>query len=267
MIISVDSSERSGTRPRGRVPELVPSESRRVADALRAAILSGELPDGAKLPSQAELAREYRVTLDVARQAIVALRSERLIVTRHGSGSFVSRFPLIIRSSPDRLSADVWGSGRAIQDMDTDPRPRTVDVVVEEVQASRDVARELGLTEGQWVFSRSRRFVVDDRPVQLATSYLPLDIVRGTAVTYTDTGPGGTYARLAELGFAPARFTERITARAPHPIERSQLELPSGSGLVFQVIRVAFAASNRAVEMNRMVLDASAYELEYGFPA
>jgi GntR family transcriptional regulator len=244
------------------------SESRRIADDLRAAILNGEYADGDRLPSQSELARQYGVTIDIARQAIVTLRAERLIETRHGSGAFVSRFPLIVRSSPNRLSrSKTWGKGRAVQDADTEPRPRTVDVVVEEIRADEFVARALEVAPGTWVLSRSRRFVVDDRPVQLATSYLPLDIVRGTAVTYTDSGPGGIYARLAELGYAPASFTERVTARAPYPDERARLELPAGSGLVFEIHRNAYTKEKRCVELNLMVLDAAAYELEYAFRA
>jgi GntR family transcriptional regulator len=125
----------------------------------------------------------------------------------------------------------------------------------------------LEVAQGVWVLSRSRRFVVDDRPVQLATSFLPLDIVRGTAITYTDSGPGGIYARLAEPGYSPTNFTERITARAPYPDERARLELPAGSGLVFEIHRNAYAKEKRYVELNLMVLDAAAYELEYTFRA
>jgi GntR family transcriptional regulator len=174
----------------------------------------------------------------------------------------------ITRRAPERLSRAVtWGVGRAIQDADIEPRPRAVDVVVQEIRADGAVGRALSIPEGTWVLSRSRRFLVDDRPVQLATSYLPLDLVRGTAVTYTDAGPGGTYARLADLGHGPVRFTERIRARVPHPQERQRLEREAGSGLVFEVERLAFDEPGRVVEMSRMILDAAAYALEYDFPA
>jgi GntR family transcriptional regulator len=243
------------------------SAARRVADALRAAILAGELPDGARLPSLTELAAQHGVSADVARQAIARLRAERLVSTRQGAGAFVSRFALILRSSPGRLAGERWRSGRDIQDADTGPRPRTVDVTVTEA-VPPDFAREaLGTRAGRRVLARSRRFVVDGRPVQLSTSYMPLAIVRGTAAAYTDTGPGGLYARLGDLGHAPVRFTERVTARAPRPDEREALELPAAGALVFEVIRHAYDAADRCVEVNRMVLDAAVYELEYSFPA
>ncbi|ESU49845.1 GntR family regulatory protein [Streptomyces sp. HCCB10043] len=58
----------------------------------------------------------------------------------------------------------------------------------------------LGLDEGERVCVRSRRFVLDGKPVLLSTSYLPAPLVEASAITQPDTGPGGIYARLAELG-------------------------------------------------------------------
>ena len=56
---------------------------------------------------------------------------------------------------------------------------------------------------------------LDDKPVLLATSYLPASVVAGSAITREDTGPGGTYARLAELGYKPVHFREEIRSRMP----------------------------------------------------
>jgi GntR family transcriptional regulator len=243
------------------------SEANRVADQLRAAILSGELADGSRLPSLSELAAAHGVSLDVARQAVAALRAERLAETRHGAGTFVRRFALITRSSPGRVSRQRWGTGEAIQDHDTGPRLRTVGVAVNEVPAPEFAAAALGVQPGEPVMARSRRFLVEHRPVQLSTSYLPVDVVRGTAAAYTDTGPGGMYARLAELGHAPVRFTERVSARAPYPDERTALEMAGTGGLVFEIVRFAYTESGRCIEVNRMILDATAYELSYEFGA
>lgn len=203
---------------------------KQVADALRREIRSGELPAGSKLLSLPQLGRRYGVTPDVARQALAILRGEGLIETRQGAGAFVRSFTRITRTSPARLSRAQWGSGQAIQDHDTGPRWRTVDVVVAESPAPADVAEALGVEEGTAVLSRARRFLVDERPVQLATSYYPLALVQGTAITYTDTGPGGSYARLAEIGHEPVKFRERVEDRLPEGGERTDLALPAEGG-------------------------------------
>jgi GntR family transcriptional regulator len=237
-----------------------------LAATLRTAILAGEL--SGRLPSLRGLSIRYGVTIDVARGAIEVLRGEGLVSTRHGAGTYVRRFDRIRRSSPGRLSSTQWGAGRQIQDADTGTRPRTVDVIVDEAPAPDFVADALSVEPGTPVLTRARRFTVEDRCVQLATSFLPLDIVGGTRVAYTDVGPGGIYARLAELGHEPTRFVERLTARAPRPEEVERLGLTSSLGaLVVEITRVAYTAQDRCVEVNRMVLDATAYELEYHFSA
>lgn len=64
-----------------------------LAVALRAAIDSGEVPIGTKLPPQRDLAR----LLSVGRTTVVAaynlLRAESLIVMKQGAGTWVVRRP------------------------------------------------------------------------------------------------------------------------------------------------------------------------------
>lgn len=63
--------------------------SHQIASALRAAILTGKLPPGARLPSQPQLASHYQVARETVKRALEVLRNERLVVTRQGSGAFV----------------------------------------------------------------------------------------------------------------------------------------------------------------------------------
>lgn len=72
---------------------------------------------------------------------------------------------------------------------------------------------------------RSRRYLADGRPVETAVSYIPADIADGTRIAELDTGPGGIYARLEEIGHVLDRFTEEVSARMPTAAERRQLGL------------------------------------------
>lgn len=73
--------------------ELDPDDSKQasqqIADRVRAAILTGKLAPGDKLPSQPDLATHYGVARETVKRALDPLRAERLIVTRQGSGAFV----------------------------------------------------------------------------------------------------------------------------------------------------------------------------------
>ncbi|WBB90939.1 GntR family transcriptional regulator [Verrucosispora sp. WMMC514] len=227
---------------------------------------------GAKLPTLREfVANEEGVARGVAEKAIDRLRAEGLIESRRGSGSYVraSRIP---RTSPGRLSPKQWGHGLSIQAHDAANPPKAVDVEVGDVVPPTHVAEALGVPPGEVVLLRYRRYVRDRRSVQLATAYLPTELTRGTRIEHTDTGPGGTFARLDEQGFGPTRFVERVISRAPTPAEidgqegREGLGLRREGGLVFEITRFAYAG-DRCVEVSLMVLDAEAYELVYAFPA
>lgn len=74
---------RSGRgRGRGNLVEMVGVQ-------LRRAILDGEMRVGDKLPSEAELTRQYDVSRTVIREAIASLRADGLVEARHGVGVFV----------------------------------------------------------------------------------------------------------------------------------------------------------------------------------
>jgi DNA-binding GntR family transcriptional regulator len=62
---------------------------RQVADDLTADIRSGELPPGARLPSEVELAEIYGVARVTIRRAVAELRKDGLVVVVHGRGTFV----------------------------------------------------------------------------------------------------------------------------------------------------------------------------------
>jgi GntR family transcriptional regulator len=237
---------------------------RHVVNDLRALILSGELSPGARLPSVREIAERYSVPTGTAVRAVAELRAEGHVISRQGSGVYVRPFLAIPRSSPSRLARDRWAAGRSIQERDTGTRPRTADIEVGETPARDWVAGPLGMQTGAPVAYRRRRFVIGGRLVQMATSYLPVELARGTPIMHTNPGPGGMYARLAELGHEPEVFTEYLRARMPYPDERKRLELPDGTPII-EITRHAFQADGRCVEVNRMILDATAYVLDYTF--
>ncbi|MEV6728839.1 MULTISPECIES: UTRA domain-containing protein [unclassified Streptomyces] len=189
------------------------------------------------------------------------LRVEGQAEVREGSGVIVRRRGI------HRPAAGVRGAGRSVWEGDTEGRESAVEFLsVGDEPAPAAVSAVLGLAEGAPACVRRRRFLLDGKPVMLATSYLDAALVAGTPVTEPDSGPGGIYARLAELGHGPARFREEVRSRMPSPEETERLGLAAGTPVVL-VCRTAFASDGRAVEVNEMVLDASAYVLEYEFDA
>lgn len=63
--------------------------SQQIAHKLRAAILTGKLQPGERLPSQPDLATRYGVARETVKAALRVLQGDRLIISRQGSGSYV----------------------------------------------------------------------------------------------------------------------------------------------------------------------------------
>ncbi|MBJ6639398.1 GntR family transcriptional regulator [Streptomyces sp. DHE7-1] len=239
----------------------------RIADSLREAIQSGEYGPGDRLPGENELMATHGVARMTARQALSVLRDEGVAEARKGAGVFVRAFRPLRRRGIQRLSQQQWGSGRSIWSADIENRALEVDQVsVSEEAAPDHVSAVLELSDEDTVCVRRRRFVLDGKPVMFATSYLPTSLVAGSAITQEDTGPGGTYARLAELGYKPVHFREEIRSRMPAKDEASQLSVSAGTPVIL-ICRTAFADEGRPVEINEMTLDAASYVLEYDFDA
>jgi DNA-binding GntR family transcriptional regulator len=61
----------------------------RMADHLEARINAGDIPPGARLPGERDLAAEYQVAIGTARRAVQELRQRGLAVTLPAKGTFV----------------------------------------------------------------------------------------------------------------------------------------------------------------------------------
>lgn len=61
-----------------------------VADHIAARIEAGELPAGARLPGERDLAEEYGIALGTARRVVQELRDRELVTTLPAKGTFIN---------------------------------------------------------------------------------------------------------------------------------------------------------------------------------
>ncbi len=245
-----------------------PSPYRQIAGHLREAIRRGELAPGDKLPSETELIEHYHVARMTVRQAVAELRGEGLVVPEHGRGVFVRGRPPVRRLASDRFARRHRDAGKAafLAEAEGLGRPGVDEIQVSEGAPPDRVRELLNLSARTKAVTRSRRYLLDGKPVELATSYVPADIARGTKIGEVDSGPGGIYARLEEMGHRLAEFVEEVSVRMPAPDERRRLQLGAGIPVMI-VLRTAYDTTGRPVEVTDTIKAGPSYVLEYRFPA
>ncbi|MFI9006357.1 GntR family transcriptional regulator [Actinosynnema sp. NPDC053489] len=240
-----------------------------IAEELRREIDRGVYGPGERLPSGSELMSRFGVARQTVQNAIDQLRAEGLVLSAVGKGWFVSERKPIVRLARNRLSKAerTEGRGTFLSDAAAGRWTPAVTVKVGRERAREEVRSYLELDPARdpEVVVRDRVMRADGEVVQLAVSYLPAEIAGGTRLEEADTGPGGTYARLEEMGFGLTHFTEVVSARSPRPREAELLQVPFGFPVI-QVVRVAFAG-DRAVEVNFITLSSERYQLVYQIDA
>src|SRR5690606_32232703 len=178
---------------------------------------------------------------------------------------FVRPMPPVRRLASDRFARKHRDAGKAAFIAEADKagyQPGVDRIKVDRTAAPEPIAERLRLGPDDEVVVRDRRYLANGRPVEIATSYLPVEIVAGTPIEEPDPGPGGIYARLEDAGHTLARFSEEVGARMPTPDERSALAIGPGVP-VLTVVRTAYDTQDRAVEVCDTVKVAPAYLLEY----
>lgn len=242
------------------------SQYRQLADLLRDAIAAGDYQPGSALPSEPVLAERYGVSRPTVNRAISILRNEGVVRVERGRGTIVREIPVIHRQSTSRYQQTTREQSGSRGAFDAEIRglgmtPRS-DVEVGRVVPPPAVAEALGVAADKEVVVRKRHMYVNDVPVQLAPSYIPLDIADGTALEQQDSGPGGIISRFADLGHAQVRITESVRVRRGTDEEQSFLRLEDDEPVI-EILHIGWTADDRPVEVCVHSVPAYLWTLDY----
>ncbi|GAA2215096.1 hypothetical protein GCM10009850_105630 [Nonomuraea monospora] len=133
---------------------------------------------------------------------------------------------------------------------------------VGEIRATADVARDLNIEGDPQVVVRRRIVFLDGVPIELADSYYPASIARGTPLAQPGKIRGGAVRLLAELGHRARKVEETVSARPATVIERDLLELDANEW-VLVLRRVTRDHDGTPFESTVMTMVASGRELRY----
>jgi GntR family transcriptional regulator len=210
---------------------------RQIFLSLRNKIVDGEFPDGAFLPSEAELAASYEVSRITAKRVLNDLAQEGLAVRQRGRGTRV-RYQgggTIVSGSVQSLIDSLRANSRN--------RPRVL--ALEEVAAPADVALALGIAEGERVQRAVRVFSTDAAPYSHLTTYVPRAIAQ--AWSSDDWQALGLVSLLERAGVTVAFAEQVITATLADAALAEALDVSVGSPLL-RAVRTSFDVAERPVE-------------------
>jgi DNA-binding GntR family transcriptional regulator len=238
----------------------------RIADDLRRAIVDGDLPPGAKLPSRHELARQYDVSDRVGMEAVRLLIAEGFVEAKSGSGSYVRRRPEMQRLTRSWYTHRHGGSPfRAA--MAAAGKPGSWKCSSERAAMTPAIAQRLEASPGDPAVRSIYTFLADDEPVMLSTSWEPLALTQGTPVMLPEEGPHagrGVVERMAVIGQAITYAEEAVSARPVLAAEAERLHIRPGA-LVLTIART-YRTDERPIEAADIVIPVERYSLVYEVP-
>lgn len=141
---------------------------KRVADALREQITSGQLAPGARLISEVALAQRLEISRPTLREATRILAREGFIDIKHGVGAFVADEQRLIWSRLDSI--------RSFTDLirSVGGKPGDRRVTLQQSPVPDDVAEAMEIAPQTPVCLIKRVRLIDGAPLAVANEYIPL---------------------------------------------------------------------------------------------
>lgn len=241
-----------------------------LAADIRRQIVSGDLLPGARLPARHELAAQHGVAEGVAREAIRQLAQEGLVVSKSGAGVFVRERPAVRRIPRswhrERRAGSPFAAAMLEQGRRGGWRYESATI-----RASEQVRARLALDEPEGdlpdVMHTRYVFMGDDDPWQLADSYEPLNITKGTIIALPEDGPlagCGVTHRMAEIGVVVDGWNEDVGARLALPDEAKVLGIAPGS--IVLTSERTYYVDGQPVEVADIVIPAETSRLGFSGP-
>jgi GntR family transcriptional regulator len=215
----------------------------------------GAWKPGDRVPGDLELCSELGISRTTIRQALAEMAHEGWVVRERGRGTFVAP-PKLTESAVERLSG-------FFEDMVALGYPPVSQVLHQEDRpADEQIAARLNVRPGTRIVEIERLRFVEDEPVVLTTTYLPLALAPGLATA--DLTRRSLYEYLeTECGLTLARGQRTIEAVAADARQARLLRIRKGAPLVY-LQSVSYLADGRPIEYYRALHrgDRSRFEVE-----
>ncbi|MCM6774953.1 GntR family transcriptional regulator [Nocardia sp. CDC159] len=232
-----------------------------IAGYLRDQIVRGDLPPGAEVPSERELAATWKVARPTASKALQALRHQGLVESRQGSGTFV-REPHAAPRTRERLERAAK-LGTMYSDNESVEFP-----FVGIVDGPEYVTGALNLPAGGPVIQRQRIISSETSGlVELSTSWFPAKLAESAPrLLLTERVGHGTLGYIAKAaGIRAAYARDQVCARPATDEESRALDLASSSAVLVYWL-VAYDSNDAAIAFDEAVYPPHRWSFRQEYP-
>lgn len=192
-------------------------------EELETSIRNGVYKPGDKIMTEAEMAKEYGVSLITVRKAVGSLMEKGLVVRKQGKGTFVTK-PKYSRNMKKLQSFT-----EMCEQMGVKPGAQVLENRL--IMADKKVADRLGIEPGSNVVYISRLRLADGEPVQVEKSYFPL---KYTFLLEEDLNNGSMFECLKEKAGAKVASSEKMIELCRATAEEAALmDVKKGDYLLF----------------------------------
>jgi DNA-binding GntR family transcriptional regulator len=192
---------------------------------LRAALVEGEFPQGSKLPNEDQLCRRFDVSRVTIREAVRGLIEDGFVVRRQGSGTFVSRRPMLRNSLDRNFSYTDYLEASGV-------RPGRKLLGLRRVAADDEIAEILRLPPGASIVEVRRLRTADGRPAIYSIDRLSAELA-GSSATDRTAMAGSLYRILTAAGHPIAHAEAILNPTVADRDLAAVLEVGLGSPLQF----------------------------------
>lgn len=224
-----------------------------IARDIEADIRAGRLMEGARLPSERDMARDRQISRMTARQALQHLTQRGLLEAQVGRGTFVRTGAI------QQELTTLTGFSEAMARQGRESASIVVEATTRE--ADRATALALGLPQGTQVHRLTRIRLVDGAPVAIEISEIDARITPGY-FSGADFARQSTYDRLRkDYGIAPTTAEQTLEAAAAEGETALRLDLPEGAPIL-RLTRLTRDAEGRAFEFVRSLYRGDAFNMK-----
>jgi GntR family transcriptional regulator len=238
--------------------------SDRIAADIRKLIKRGDWQPGLKVPSNADLCKQYQTSNVTIQRAIKILKDEKFLEGQSGVGVFVRSTPAQTINPAHYIAPAEPGQPYRWLTEATKRNQTSKYTMLEvaEVIPPVEVRRVLQLDDGEKAVLRSRIGFLDERPAELVHSYYPIELARGTRLTDRRLIPGGSPKLLLDMGYPTRAQEDSVDARPATTEEYLALEIPRDVP-VLDVFRVVYSDDEKPIEVTLLVKPSHRFKMGY----